>query len=758
MYEKILKIGVTSGRSLSVALTLFGVLLTAQAGHAASLTGIVEVAWGDSDNGSDIAYTLVPDNGGSRVRLELKFVDLTKAGGVAEIGGKNVTVEYTRAVTPPPGSVSESVIPVIDLQVNNNSRQTANQAITQAKFVSLMCKFNDVPDEPNDLTYFNDMYGNQPGYLDHYWQEVSSNEITVNGSYAVGWYTLPYPRSHYVTGTGFYDADLTALWQDCTAAADADVDFTEVLGINMMFNDLLDCCAWGGGRYETLDGVTKFWPSTWNPPWAAANVAVIKHEMGHAFGLPHSNNADNDTSPYDNPWTVMSDTYDYSFYEPTLGYWGKHLNSYEKNRLNLFGTSETYTGTANETTIRLDPINNFAAGSGNYRFAYVPAAGVGGIDYYTVEVRANGSAGGVYDVNLPASAVIIHSVDTSRNEPAWLVDNGNPPSDEGDGPGVQWLPGEEFEDAANNVKITIDGQFGNSFDVTIGYDSGVDECNGEAVTVNLNNGEVSTNGDDVILGTPGDDVIYGRGGDDIICGMNGIDTIYGGPGSDTIFGGDDTGNDDTYNTVLGGTGDDFLYGGPYDDYLYGQGGADYLETNNTLSGLGDIMVGGSGNDTLSSNSNAGTDMRGNGNNDTLFGSEVADIMRGDPGLDTIYGYGGDDEINGGIGADMLYGGDDDDQIYGADSRDDLFGEAGDDFLYGGLGNDDLDGGTGNDFCNGQGQTGGAGDTAIDCESSTGIPRVAPVVLSHRNGRVILTDEQIRIIDRCNRSIERCLGR
>lgn len=281
-------------------------------------------------------------------------------------------------------------------------------------------------------------------------------------------------------------------------------------------------------------------------------------------------------------------------------------------------------------------------------------------------------------------------------------------------------------------------------------------CAGIPANVEIGN-NVPTSGDDIIVGTAGNDTIFGVGGNDTICGMNGIDNLYGGPGTDTIYGGDGFVNDDTFNNLYGGTGDDFLYGGPYDDYLYGQGGFDYMETNNTLSGLGDIMVGGSGNDILWSFSTGGTDMRGNGNNDTLYGSTVADIMRGDPGLDTIYGGGGGDQINGGLGADTLYGGAGPDQITGADSRDDLFGGAGDDFLYGGLGNDDLDGGTGNDFCNGQGQTGGTGDTAVNCETTTGIPRVAPVVLNHRPGRPILTDAQVRQLDRCNNSIEKCLG-
>ena len=35
-----------------------------------------------------------------------------------------------------------------------------------------------------------------PG-LDHYWREVSYNQMNVTGSNVVGWYTLPQPMSYY---------------------------------------------------------------------------------------------------------------------------------------------------------------------------------------------------------------------------------------------------------------------------------------------------------------------------------------------------------------------------------------------------------------------------------------------------------------------------------------------------------------------------------------------------------------------------------
>jgi len=284
-------------------------------------------------------------------------------------------------------------------------------------------------------------------------------------------------------------------------------------------------------------------------------------------------------------------------------------------------------------------------------------------------------------------------------------------------------------------------------------------CDGKPANIEIGN-NVPTTQDDIIVGTPAADSISGLGGNDIICGMGGADALYGGPGNDTIYGGDTVGFDDTYNNLYGGSGNDTLYGATYDDHLYGQGGSDRLETSNTLSGFGDIMSGGSGNDVLISNSNAGTNMRGNGNNDSLYGSSVADVMKGDPGLDTIYGNGGADTIEGGNGADYIHGGGGPDTIYGQGSPDTLHGGAGDDTIYGGNQNDSIDGGSGSDYCNGQGQTGGAGDTESNCEITAGFP-IASLVdhpIQYRPGRLPLNDVEIQAIDKCNQTLEDCLGK
>ena len=86
----------------------------------------------------------------------------------------------------------------------------------------------------------------------------------------------------------------------------------------------------------------------------------------------------------------------------------------------------------------------------------------GSIDYFTVEVRKNGSEGGIYDGNLPGSGVIIHAVLESRHEPAHLIGReGSPRGEEA------WQTGETFRDIENGVEVSVIAAEGNGYRVLI---------------------------------------------------------------------------------------------------------------------------------------------------------------------------------------------------------------------------------------------------------------------------------------------------
>ena len=321
-------------------------------------------------------------------------------------------------------------------------------------WVTVMCKFQDESAEPKPPSFFQNMYSSSYPLLDHYWREQSYNQVTIAGSQAaLQWYTLPQPRSYYVGSSSM----LTALANDCTAAANAEVNYAAFLGINLMFNDDLDGYAWGGGRYMTLDGVTRLWYMTWEPPWGYKDLTVIAHEMGHGFGLPHS--SFNRASVYDNRWDVMSDTWTdcSNLRDATYGCLGQQTIAYHKDLEGWLAGRQTTVSPGSQATLTLEQLDLPA--TGNLLLAKVPVNGTG--RFYTVEVRRKVG----YDVKLPGQAVILHLVDPSQKIPAALVDlDGN--TNTGDA-GAQWLVGETFSDAASGIWIRIDQALPTGFVVTI---------------------------------------------------------------------------------------------------------------------------------------------------------------------------------------------------------------------------------------------------------------------------------------------------
>jgi Tol biopolymer transport system component len=186
-------------------------------------------------------------------------------------------------------------------------------------------------------------------------------------------------------------------------------------------------------------------------------------------------------------------------------------------------------------------------------------------------------------------------------------------------------------------------------------------CDGQEVTVDLNEAETPTAGPDVILGTPVGETINALGGADRVCGGGGPDTINGGDANDRLFG--EAGND--------------------------------------------RLNGGNQNDNL----NGGLD------NDRLDGNTGVDTLNGNDGVDTLNGNDGNDIANGGNQNDTANGGNGNDRLNGQNQNDTLNGQAGTDTLDGGSHNDRLNGGTQRDTCHGRTGT----DSQSGCEVRTSIP-------------------------------------
>jgi len=435
-------------------------------GQPPFLTGWFNIVWGDGPEGAKQTIYMLTDDSGQITPLLLDETLSRSVGGVLWFDRKKVNVAGVWATSLSVQGAATGLLSVTSISLAPSpetgalSGDVSPAVIGSQPWVTIMCKFSDVVTEPHNLAYFTGMYANVRPGLDHFWRELSYDTFNVAGSNAFGWFTLPHPEIYYnPTDTG-QGTNLSLLANDCIAAADASVNFAPYSGINMMFNtDFDNGWAWGGSRYMTLDGATKSWRITWEPPWAYADISVIQHEMGHGFGLPHSSGAYGAT--YDNAWDVMSwDRFNCAAAtDPTYGCIAQGTISYHKDILGVIPAGQKFTVTlGSSTTITLEQLALPA--TSNYKMAQIPIGG-SSTHFYTVEARRLTG----YDSKLAGAAVILHEVDTTRGIPAHVIDTdlNGVTSDAG----AMWVVGETFTDATNNISVHVDLATATGFQVTI---------------------------------------------------------------------------------------------------------------------------------------------------------------------------------------------------------------------------------------------------------------------------------------------------
>ena len=419
-------------------------------GGAEWLEGSLLLAWGTPAPGEIQAKAMVASlrlDDGSRVNLDISEEHLSALGGPMAAYGRRVRIQ----VPADGGDLGSSIVRPLAIEAADGGAPGPDRAAGSYPYVSLMCKFSNIPLPPEGLSYFQNMYANVYPGLDHYWRRQSYNTVNVVGSTAAGWFTLPHTQEYY---EGLFNPNnpntmLSALYDDCTDAASGSVNVNSYAGVNLMFNETFGPYAWGG-----WGGVT------WEPPWGWHNVAVIGHEMGHAFGLPHSNNADGDSSPYDNPWDVMSDSWGYADHDSTYGTVGKHTISYHKDSLGwILAGRKAEVATQGFHRFDIDHLTHRMTTNLHMVKVQIP----GSTGFYTIEVRDQYG----YDIGLAGFAVIIHEVNHGRQEPAWLVDVEN--VNNGADAGAMWLPGECFEDVPNEIIICVESVTTEGYTVGVGF-------------------------------------------------------------------------------------------------------------------------------------------------------------------------------------------------------------------------------------------------------------------------------------------------
>lgn len=430
----------------------------------AIIEGQLLLVWGDSVDGSQttLEYFLIDEKDNStrlvfdEALLQSMGENIYSSNGLEVIlSGEWASRELNRTDKP------IFLVQTAHIGSSPSNADSVNMSVPiigSQPWVSILCKFADDSSEPKPLSFFEEMYANRYPLLDHYWRELSYGAITLSGSIARGWYTLPKPKSYYYydRGTGYPEHDFQRLVEDCTAAADADVYFPDYVGVNIFWNTWLSAWSFGGSFPLTRDGVSRNWRMTWLDPclWGTT-IAGIEHEMGHGFGLPHSKSI-----LAANYWDVMSVPPGWNpVTDPIYGRVGIHTIAYHKDILGWIPANQIYEiDSGNLKTLTLEQLA--IPQTNNYKMIRIPIAG-STTQFYTVEARRRVG----YDYGVQRQAVIIHNVDITRREPAQILDRDNNPLTFED---QDWTPGQIFHDSQNEITVCVNSATATGMVVTIG--------------------------------------------------------------------------------------------------------------------------------------------------------------------------------------------------------------------------------------------------------------------------------------------------
>ncbi|RIK34678.1 MAG: hypothetical protein DCC55_32695 [Chloroflexi bacterium] len=169
-------------------------------------------------------------------------------------------------------------------------------ALGNKPFAVLLCRFSDSTAAPQEAAFYQTAFDNTYPHIGHYWRDVSGAQLNIDGTQVYGWYTLPNRASDYFDTSTTYPtpAERSKLWDDCTSLADPAVDYTAYYGVILVFQDWPESKGrFGDWRQYTLDGQTRIWGITFvSATDFGTSLALIKHEMGHAFNMRHSIGAD----------------------------------------------------------------------------------------------------------------------------------------------------------------------------------------------------------------------------------------------------------------------------------------------------------------------------------------------------------------------------------------------------------------------------------------------------------------------------------
>ena len=288
----------------------------------------------------------------------------------------------------------------------------------------ILVDFSDKPSSVNAVRFDTLIFGDCPGTVRDYYDEVSYNQIdlvTVNLPSALGWKRAPQTYAYYVDNhygmDSPYPHNSQKLCEDLVDLVDPLVDFRNYDNDNDGYVDMIMIShAGSGAEYTGLttdlwshkwsisprlrDGVNIFdytvMPEYWATP-GDMTIGVYCHELGHVFGLPDL--YDTDGSSYGvGVWSLMAS----GSWNGRLGSSPAHHDAWYRTQL---GWLTPTTIVSNQTAVSMSSVETTPQA---YRLW---TAGTGGSEYFLVENRQRTG----YDAALPSSGLLVWHIDNTQS-------------------------------------------------------------------------------------------------------------------------------------------------------------------------------------------------------------------------------------------------------------------------------------------------------------------------------------------------------
>lgn len=301
------------GAAATIAVT--AAAITSAPAQTASIEGRLGVIWGDPQpgvlTGGTILFEVYLDDGTS------VQVDIPAAQRNLAIGAFGKRVRLTGAPSVDAAGRQSMLGQSVEIIEAEAAPEVAPQAAVVRRAINILVKFAGDSQEPHSPAFFHALMNKAggdpalgiPASVNDFFRKTSwaklvwqGRAVGVGGLTPTGWLTLPNPKTFYANcgwNSSCAGPTLSTLFDHAVALAEAQgVNMADYDSINIMLNNDLDCCAWGGSRFYN----GKLFGVTWNPPWAQ-RTGIFVHELGHSIGLPHSGWV---YHAYDSNWDQMS--------------------------------------------------------------------------------------------------------------------------------------------------------------------------------------------------------------------------------------------------------------------------------------------------------------------------------------------------------------------------------------------------------------------------------------------------------------------